>query len=271
MSTLQMALLSLACCLMLLSTAGCESARSARIREMKAIIAASGIDDSAAAALAKRIESAPDRFLYLVDALGVEMAADPALLRRADKQKGLPADFEPSDLVALDGSGLSVSRTGHRLRKSAFEALRAMSAAASADGVTLLVSSAYRSYEYQENLFARNVAEMGEKEAARVSAAPGTSQHQLGTAMDFGSITDAFALTAAGKWMAANAGRFGFSLSFPKGMETVTGYVWESWHFRYIGKEAVAMQDEYFDGIQHNLMLFLDALAAKAASAPPNK
>ncbi|MFZ3110794.1 MAG: M15 family metallopeptidase [Rectinemataceae bacterium] len=271
MSTLQMALLSLACCLMLLSTASCESARSARIREMKAIIAASGIDDSAAAALAKRIESAPDRFLYLVDALGVEMAADPALLRRADKQKGLPADFEPSDLVALDGSGLSVSRTGHRLRKSAFEALRAMSAAASADGVTLLVSSAYRSYEYQENLFARNVAEMGEKEAVRVSAAPGTSQHQLGTAMDFGSITDAFALTAAGKWMAANAGRFGFSLSFPKGMETVTGYVWESWHFRYIGKEAVAMQDEYFDGIQHNLMLFLDALAAKDASAPPNK
>ncbi|PKL06979.1 MAG: peptidase M15 [Spirochaetae bacterium HGW-Spirochaetae-9] len=238
---------------------------------MKAAVAASGLDAKATAALIKKIESSPDRFLSLVDALRVEMAADPALLRRADKQKGLSADFEPSDLVALDGSGLSVSRPGHRLRRPAFEALRAMSAAARADGVTLLVSSTYRSYDYQKNLFARNVAEMGEKEAARVSAAPGTSQHQLGTVMDFGSITDAFALTAAGKWMAANAGRFGFSLSFPKGMEAVTGYVWESWHFRYIGKEAVAMQDEYFDGIQHNLMLFLDALAARTASAPPKK
>lgn len=265
------ALLSLACCLILLTTAGCESARSTRIREMKVVVAASSLDAKTAAALTKKIESAPDRFLDLVDALKVEMAADPALLRRADKQKGLPADFEPSDLVALDGAGLSVSRLGHRLRRPAFDALRAMSAAAHADGVTLLVSSTYRSYDYQKNLFARNVAEMGEKEAARVSAAPGTSQHQLGTAMDFGSITDAFALTAAGTWMAANAGRFGFSLSFPKGMEAVTGYVWESWHFRYIGKEAVAMQNEFFDGVQQNLILFLDALAARTASAPPKK
>lgn len=265
------ALLTFACCLALLSSAGCESARAARIREMKTIIAASGIDAPAAAALTKRIEAAPDRFLSLIDAIRVEMAADPALLRRADKQKGLPADFEPSDLVALDGSGLSVSRTGHRLRRPAFEALRAMSAAARAEGLTLLVSSTYRSYDYQKNLYARNVAEMGEKEAARVSAAPGTSQHQLGTAMDFGSITDAFAATAAGKWLSANAGRFGFSLSFPKGMEAVTGYVWESWHFRYIGKEAVALQDEFFGGVQHNLMLFLDAVAAKASSAPLKK
>lgn len=252
---------------MLIFAAGCESAKAARIREMKAMVAASGMDAPAASALTKRIESAPDRFLDLVDALRVEMAADPSLLRRADKQKSLPADFEPSDLVALDGSGLSVSRPGHRLRRPAFDALRAMSSAASADGVTLLVSSTYRSYEYQKNLFAGYVAEMGEKEAARVSALPGTSQHQLGTAMDFGSITDAFALTTAGKWMAANAGRFGFSLSFPKGMEAVTGYVWESWHFRFIGKEAVTMQDEYFGGVQHYLMLFLDALA----SAPPNR
>jgi len=231
------------------------------------MVAASGMDAPTSSALTKRIESAPDRFLDLIDALRVEMAADPSLLRRADKQKSLPADFEPSDLVALDGSGLSVSRPGHRLRRPAFDALRAMSSAASADGVTLLVSSTYRSYEYQKNLFAGYVAEMGEKEAARVSALPGTSQHQLGTAMDFGSITDAFALTTAGKWMAANAGRFGFSLSFPKGMEAVTGYVWESWHFRFIGKEAVTMQDEYFGGVQHYLMLFLDALA----SAPPNR
>ncbi|MCE1197115.1 D-alanyl-D-alanine carboxypeptidase family protein, partial [bacterium] len=87
------------------------------------------------------------------------------------------------------------------------------------------------------------------------------SQHQLGTAADFGSITDEFAGTAAGKWVAANAGRFGFSLSFPKGLEPVTGYLWESWHFRYIGKEAAALQEEYFGGVQHYLIVFLDALS----------
>jgi D-alanyl-D-alanine carboxypeptidase len=135
-----------------------------------------------------------------------------------------------------------------------------MSRAAKAEGVSLLVSSAYRSYEYQKSVFARNVAEMGEKEALRVSAPPGASQHQLGTAMDFGSITDAFAETAAGKWLTFNAASFGFSLSFPKDMEAVTGYRWESWHYRFIGKDAVTLQNEYFGGIQQYLMLFLDAL-----------
>ena len=214
-----------------------------------------------AKALVDRIEGSPDRFFALLDNVKAEMAADPGLLRRADKQKGLPADFAPDDLVALDGTVLAVSRPGHKLRKPAFDALAVMSKAARAEGITLLVSSAYRSYEYQKGVFARNVAEMGEKEAIRVSAPPGASQHQLGTAMDFGSITDAFATTAAGKWMLANAGRFGFSLSFPKGLEPVTGYMWESWHYRFIGKDAVALQDEYFGGVQHYLILFLDALS----------
>ncbi|HWR12838.1 MAG TPA: M15 family metallopeptidase [Rectinemataceae bacterium] len=254
-------LLVLVCSLVFLSAAGCESAGTVKMKEMKAIVAASGMDAVAAAAFGKRIEAAPERFFSLVDAIKVEMAADPDLLRRADKQKGLASDFEPKDLVVLDGSGLSLSRQGHRLRKPAFDALLAMDKAAKAEGVTLVVSSAYRSYGYQKDLFARYVAEMGEKEASRVSAVPGASQHQLGTAADFGSITDAFAQTVAGKWVAANAGRFGFSLSFPEGMEAVTGYVWESWHFRFIGTTAVAIQDEYFGGVQRYLMLFLDGLS----------
>jgi len=250
----------LACVLALVSTAGCESSRSARIKEMKSIMIASGLDQAATAGISKKIEDAPDRFFSLIEATRTASASDPWLLRRTDKGKGLPADYEPADLAALEGSGIPVSRPGHRLRKPAVEALAAMAGAAREEGVTLIVSSAYRSFEYQKDLFARNVAEMGEKEAARVSAAPGASQHQLGTAADFGSITDAFALTEAGRWMAANAGRFGFSLSYPKGMEAATGYVWESWHYRFIGKDAVALQDEYFGGVQHYLMLFLDAL-----------
>lgn len=259
-------LLALACSFAVLSAAGCETGQKAKTKEMKTVIAVSGIESSAAAAASARMEKSPDRFFALVDEVRLEMAADPYLLRRVDKRVGLAESYEPADLVSLDGSGLSVSRPGHRLRKPAFESLVSMDAAARGEGVSLLVSSAYRSYAYQKDLFARNVTELGEKEAARVSAAPGASQHQLGTAADFGSITDAFAATKAGAWMAVNAGRFGFSLSYPKGMEEETGYVWESWHYRYIGKTAVALQDEYFAGVQHHLMLFLDALSSARQS-----
>lgn len=219
------------------------------------------MEAQAAAALSKRIDASFDRFVSLLEAVKTEMAADPDLLRRVDKQKNLPADFEPRDLVGLDTSGLTLSRAGLRLRKPALLAFEAMDKAARAEGLTLVISSAYRSYAYQKDVFARNVAELGEKEALRVSARPGASQHQLGTVVDLGSITNAFAATAAGKWVAANAGRFGFSLSFPQGLESVTGYDWESWHYRFIGEAALALQQEYFGGVQHYLMLFLDAWA----------
>ena len=177
-----------------------------------------------------------------------------------DKAQALPKDYSPGDLVSLDGKGLSVSREGHRLRKSALEALRAMDAEARKEGVTLLVSSSYRSYEYQVGLFARNVQELGQAKAAMESAAPGHSQHQLGTAVDFGSISDDFAETKASHWLSANARRFGFSLSYPEGMTATTGYKWESWHYRYIGKAAAALEGEYFSGVQQYLLLFLEKI-----------
>ncbi len=245
---------------LILALAGCQSAEKNKLKELKALLSGSGLSSDAAAAVSRKIDGSKDRFLLLIDAVTAEMREDPYLLRRADKRKSLPPDYEPADLLSLDGMELSLSRTGHRLRKPVLDTLLRMSKAAAGEGVSLLVSSTYRSYEYQKNLFTRNVVEMGEKEASRVSAAPGTSQHQLGTAIDFGSITDAFAETKAGRWLERNAGRFGFSLSYPKGKEELTGYVWESWHYRFIGLTAVALQDEFFDGIQHNLMLFLDAL-----------
>ena len=91
-------------------------------------------------------------------------------------------------------------------------------------------------------IYERNVREMGKEAADRESAAPGTSQHQLGVAIDFGSISDDFATTKAGLWMEQNAHLFGFSLSYPQGYESVTGYRWESWHYRYIGFLATEFQ-----------------------------
>ena len=192
------------------------------------------------------------------------LAVDRHLWELVDKQHPLPAGYAPSDLVTLTGGSYQVSRAGLTLRQTAAAALEEMAAAARADGVTLVVSSAYRSYDYQAEVYSRVVREMGQEAADRESARPGHSQHQTGLVADFGSIDDSFAQTAAGRWMAANALRFGWSLSYPDGYENVTGYRWESWHFRYVGKDLAAFLDQYFDGIQQYALRFLYEWAVDA-------
>lgn len=238
----------------------CASDESVSIKKADQALKSSGISAQKGSEILARISKNPKRYMELLEAVLVEAAADPYLLFSVDKTNHLPETYAPMDLVALDGKGLSVSRAGHRLRKPAFDALKRMSDAAKNAGITLLVSSAFRSYEYQAGVYARNVAEMGEAEAARVSAPPGASQHQLGTAMDFGSITDEFAQTAASRWLVANASTYGFTLSFPKGFEAETGYVWESWHYRYVGAAAAALQIEFFGGLQHHMLRFVGSL-----------
>ena len=205
-----------------------------------------------------RVLASPGPFLAGLDAVLAVRAADPSLFLRADKERRLPADFVPEGLEGLDGSGLSLSRKGHSLRRPAFEALLAMDAAARAKGVVLLVGSTYRSFAYQKEVFDRSVAAEGLAETERSVAPPGASQHQLGTALDFAPIDEAFASTQASRWLAANASRFGFSLSFPEGLEAETGYKPESWHYRYLGRDATALADAYFEGVQHRFLLFLE-------------
>ncbi len=206
-----------------------------------------------------RAQAAPERFDALSRAVREAAAADPGLLARVDKEKALPRDYEPGDLVSLAEYPFALARRDLRLRKPAAEAARELDAAAKAAGVTLVFSSAYRSYAYQSEVYERHVREMGEAAADRISARPGRSQHQLGTVVDFGSIDNTFAESKAGLWMAANAGRYGFSLSYPRGAEGLTGYDWESWHYRYVGKEAAALEAEFF-GLQHWMLVFLERL-----------
>ncbi|HEY9054314.1 MAG TPA: M15 family metallopeptidase [Rectinemataceae bacterium] len=247
---------------LLISSAACSPGKASeqkKLESLKRAAVAAGFSAEQARELETRASAAFDRFFSLLGAVSAQMDQDSRILSRVDKASFLPADYVPKDLVPLDGTGIPVSRAGFQLRKPALDALIRMQKAASGSGLVLLVSSAYRSYSYQEQVYARNVAEMGEMEASRVSAKAGASQHQLGTAVDFGSITDAFASTAASAWLEANAGSFGFSLSYPKGAEAQTGYVWESWHYRYIGPEAAALQSEFFGGYQYRLIAFLEA------------
>ncbi len=226
----------------------------------RSALAAANLSPTVLASVLTKIDAAPKSFQRYLAAVLADRREDPLLLYLVDKGNALPEAYTPTDLVPLEGTGLSVSRTGHRLRKNAFQALKAMDLAARTEGVTLLVSSSYRSFAYQLEVWNRSVAADGLAETEVSVARPGHSQHQLGTAIDFGSITDAFAATKASHWLAVNAHRFGFSLSFPKDMMPVTGYKWESWHYRFIGEAAASLENEYFGGIQHHLLSFLDKL-----------
>lgn len=182
------------------------------------------------------------------------------LLLLIDKKHLVSADFRYNDIIPLEKNSLyRLNKTGLSLRKPAEVALSEMSREALADGVSILVSSTYRSYEYQKALYERNVKELGKEAADRESAMPGSSQHQLGTAIDFGSITDDFAETKAGIWLKNNAWKYGFTLSFPDGYEQVTGFRWECWHYRYIGKNAASFQRKWFSDVQQFMIEFIDA------------
>jgi len=184
--------------------------------------------------------------------------AGPLYLRvLVDPWTPLPAGYSPPDLVPLGAGSYRVSRAGMFLRHSAAMSLEEMARAALADGVTLVAASAYRSYDHQTQVHNHWVQVMGRAAAERVSARPGHSQHQTGLALDFYPIHNDFALTPAGRWMADNAYRFGWSLSYPDNYEHITGYSWESWHFRYLGRELAAFKYNYFGGIQQFALRFL--------------
>lgn len=184
---------------------------------------------------------------------------DKSLFFLIDKKHTASSSYAPKDLISLKKNSLfDLNKAGMKIRPEAYSALNEMAQAALNEGIRLLVSSAYRSYSYQENLFNYWVSVDGLEEAERESARPGTSQHQLGTAVDFGSISDDFDKTQMGQWIYKNAADYGWSLSFPKGYEDVTGYRWECWHFRYIGKNACLFQQKWFGGIQQFMLEFID-------------
>jgi zinc D-Ala-D-Ala carboxypeptidase len=142
------------------------------------------------------------------------------------------------------------------MREDAAAALEAMFAAAKADGIRLSTVSGYRSYSKQNILYDRKVQSAGTETADSLVALPGSSEHQLGLAMDISktgssNLNSKFAATEEGQWVAANAHRYGFIVRYPEGMEAVTGYSYEPWHLRYVG-EAYA-QAIYDSGLPMDL------------------
>jgi len=171
---------------------------------------------------------------------------DPFVLRVVDKQRGLPADYRPADLQAVADRWAVPGFPGITMRAIAAQPLVDMLAAAQAQGIELRVRSSFRSYAEQARTFQFWIDQLGEAQARRESAPPGHSEHQLGTTADVISqsvgweLITQFGDTPEGKWLAAHVHEYGFAISYPPDGEAVTGYIYEPWHIRYLGKSCAA-------------------------------
>lgn len=168
-----------------------------------------------------------------------------------NKQRPLnPKTYAPTDLVSVGG--------GQQMRQEAAIALSKLITAAKAEGLTISPLSGYRSYSTQVSVYNAEVKNYGQAVADSESARPGTSEHQTGLAIDVGGggcgIEDCFGSTSEGKWLAANAYKYGFIIRYTTEKQAVTGYRAEPWHIRYIGtdlsqemkKQGVTTLEEFF-------------------------
>jgi len=164
---------------------------------------------------------------------------DSGLLWLINHENPLSSGFAPSNLV---------SHQGVRLQSPAYMAFNEMLTAMKAEGIQgLRLASAYRPYNYQSELFTAKVetfktqghtAEAAEELAAQILQRPGSSEHQTGLALDVtvaGDLTEDFANTAAGKWIADNSHQFGFIIRYPQAKTGITNIIYEPWHLRYVG------------------------------------
>jgi LAS superfamily LD-carboxypeptidase LdcB len=160
-----------------------------------------------------------------------------------DSSYRLPADYRPDDLVDSKAAGLN---PGFQIRAVIVDDLEAMAVAARKAHAPFLLLSGYRSYASQVATYKAFVAQEGIDGGLASAARPGHSEHQLGTVLDFGSAgplgtssTD-WGQSIAGAWLKANAWQYGFVLSYPADLTSVSCYKYEPWHYRYVGRPIAA-------------------------------
>lgn len=169
---------------------------------------------------------------------------DSGYLILVNKSNGLDRYYKPDDLTDIKYFAADRSAEGRFMRTAAADAFHSLVEEAERDGITLAMTTAYRSYDFQSSLYNSYVANDGQEAADRYSAKPGYSEHQTGLSADVSSpsvnykLTSEFANTNEGKWLSENAHLFGFILRYPYGKEGITGYQYEPWHIRYVGPEA---------------------------------
>lgn len=156
-----------------------------------------------------------------------------------NKENKLSSDFVPENLVVAN-----VRSDGDvKLEKETSQMLEKLFAKAEEQGVNLFLVSGYRPYKYQSKIYENSMRVCGAEYTNQYVAKPGTSEHQTGLAADISSVnnrelTEQFENTKEGQWLLKNAYEFGFILRYLKGKESITGYGYEPWHIRYVGKEV---------------------------------
>ncbi|MCW1249981.1 D-alanyl-D-alanine carboxypeptidase family protein [Acaricomes phytoseiuli] len=154
-------------------------------------------------------------------------------------------------LLPLDYAPRSTSSVGAAtLWSPAADAAREMTAGAASAGIPLKTISGYRPYATQTTLYNGYVSQYGQAQADRISARPGYSEHQTGLALDVGAVSgecdlqQCFRDTPGGRWIAENSWRYGFIIRYPEGHSEVTGYSYEPWHVRFVGREVASDMHE---------------------------
>lgn len=181
-----------------------------------------------------------------INSEGLKVVTNPSDISvLVNKDRNLPYDYEPEDLIDPEIPFVQGQDSPVRfMREEAGVALREMFAKAKEEGFIFYGRSGYRSYKIQKILFDSYVELSGEEAANKYSARAGQSEHQTGLAMDVTSevvgnkLTEKFGETEDGKWIKENAHEFGFIVRYPKGKEDITGYQYEPWHLRYVGKKV---------------------------------
>lgn len=168
-----------------------------------------------------------------------------------NKFNHLEKDFKPANLVTLFDSN-----NGAKMVKEAADAYKLFIEAARKDGITLQSTTAYRSYSFQNTLYTNYVNKDGKKEADTYSARPGSSEHQLGLAVD---LTDPYVSGTRldekdYKWVLENSYKYGFIVRYTEKGIPITGYMEEPWHIRYLGVDLATKvansgltYEEYYD------------------------
>jgi zinc D-Ala-D-Ala carboxypeptidase len=167
------------------------------------------------------------------------------ILVLVNKKRSLPSDYVPKYLVVPDVQwAFEEDAPKKQMQQVAAIAVEALFAEAEKAGLNLYAQSGYRSYERQQAIYAYNVSTQGEEVASKVSAHPGQSEHQTGLALDVTTpeveldLVTEFGQTKEGIWLNENADKFGFIIRYPKEKTEITGYQYEPWHIRYVGKDV---------------------------------
>ena len=190
---------------------------------------------------------------FVNGAVKIKIKEDTWMLTLVNKYYALDSSFKPEGPVEISGGENATNGNGKLDSRAAVYFEKMYAQCLKDTGVVLNTVSAYRSYDYQVNLYNKQVdreisrglsEDEAKVKAATIVAYPGTSEHTLGLATDIGRITEDFENSKGYKWLNEHAHEYGFILRYPKGKEDITQVIYEPWHWRFVGVEAAKEMKE---------------------------